>query len=312
MKILVPDAIELNLAVPHAEIVRYRADSVIPPEHRDAEMLVVWGVPHDVLTQDAELMPQLRLAQSLAAGPDSILKAGFAPSVTLAGGAGLHTATVTEHALALTLAMVRQLPQARSAQDDHRWASEIGGVRPLHPEGPITTLIDARVLIWGFGHIGVNLAKVLSSLNANVRGVATTPGIREGFEVVATDQIDAELPTTDVLIMLLPGNEDTRNCLDAHRLSLLPKGSFVVNAGRGITVDETALDQALRSGHLAGAGLDVMATEPLPKDSPLWDAPGCIITPHAAGGRPVGAEKLIFDQAQALAHDWPLLNVIPR
>ena len=180
------------------------------------------------------------------------------------------------------------------------------------PPDTVTSLIGARVLIWGFGNIGQTLAPLLRQLGAEVRGVARTAGSRGGFPVVEEGDLEHELPHTDVLVMILPSTDDTRGALDERRLAALPAHAFVVNVGRGSTVDEDALVAALGAGEIAGAGLDVTAVEPLPEDSRLWDAPHLVLTPHAAGGRPVGADSLISDNVAALLAGEPLRNVIKR
>jgi phosphoglycerate dehydrogenase-like enzyme len=313
MKLLLPDSLPLDPALPEGvRAVVYDASGPVPEEHLDAEALVVWGSSGGDLAAVAGRMPRLRWVQTLAAGPDAVLAAGFPDDVVVTAGIGLHDRPVTEHALALVLALVRRLPAAARAQAEHRWAGELGGVQPLHPPGRVTTLLGARVLVWGFGNIGQNLAPLLSGLGAQVRGVARRAGERSGFPVVAEDALEAELRETDVLVMILPSTPATQNALDAARLACLPPHAQVVNVGRGSTVDEAALVDALAGGRLAGAALDVTAVEPLPADSPLWDAPGLLLTPHAAGGRPVGADELIAGNLAALLTGGELTNVVQR
>ncbi|MGY1590784.1 phosphoglycerate dehydrogenase [Geodermatophilus sp. SYSU D00708] len=313
MKLLLPDSVPLAPDLPDGvRAVTYDASAPVPDEHLDAEALVVWGNAPADLAAVAGRMPRLRWVQTLAAGPDAVLAAGFPEDVVVTAGVGLHSATVTEHALAMVLALVRRLPAAARAQAEHRWARELGGLQPLHPEGAVTTLIDARVLIWGFGAIGQTLAPLLAQLGASVRGAARSAGERSGFAVVAEDDLDAELGRTDVLVMVLPSTPGTTRALDAGRLAALPAHAFVVNVGRGSTVDEAALVAALGEGRLAGAALDVTETEPLPADSPLWDAPNLLLTPHAAGGRPVGADDLVSANLAALLAGGELRNVVDR
>jgi phosphoglycerate dehydrogenase-like enzyme len=314
MKLLLPDSLPLSPRVPDGvDVVTYDAGAPVPDAHLDAEALVVWGSAKDDVAAVAGRMPSLRWVQTLAAGPDSVLAAGFPDDVVITSGVGLHSATVTEHALALTLALVRRLPASARAQDEHRWARELGGTQPLHPEeGPVTTLLDARVLVWGFGQIGQTLAGLLRGLGAHVTGVARSAGERAGFPVVAEADLDAELRRTDVLVMILPADPSTDRALDAGRLAALPDHAYVVNVGRGTTVDEDALVAALTGGTLAGAALDVTAVEPLPAGSPLWDAPNLLLTPHAAGGRPVHADELIAHNVAALVQGEPLRNVVER
>jgi phosphoglycerate dehydrogenase-like enzyme len=313
VKLLLPDSVPLDPALPEGvEAVRYDATAPVPEEHLDAEALVVWGNAPGDLRAVAGRMPRLRWVQTLAAGPDAVLGAGFPDDVVVTSGVGLHDRPVTEHALALVLALLRRLPEAIAAQAEHRWAGELGGLQPLHPPGRVTTLLGARVLVWGFGNIGQNLAPLLQALGAQVTGVGRSAGERVGFPVVAQDQLEAELGRTDVLVMILPATEATTHALGAARLAALPRHALVVNVGRGTTVDEPALVAALTEGIVAGAALDVTEVEPLPADSPLWDAPNLLLTPHAAGGRPVGGDELVGTNLAALLAGRELRNVVAR
>lgn len=181
-------------------------------------------------------------------------------------------------------------------------------------DGRYFTLIGARVTIWGFGSIATRLALYLKTLGAEVTGVATTAGERHGFPVVTDAELDRLLPQTDVLVSLLPATPQTTHALSAHYLSLLPPHAHFVNVGRGATVDEAALLAALNEGRLAGAATDVTETEPLPADSPLWDAPNLIITPHIAGGRPQGIKQFLTEQVRGWKSSGPaaLKNVVTR
>ncbi|MDK8782764.1 NAD(P)-dependent oxidoreductase, partial [Actinotignum timonense] len=168
----------------------------------------------------------------------------------------------------------------------------------------------AKVTIWGYGHIGRHLAGMLKVFGAQVRGLATsrrTEGDIEVYDGANLAQRDEILADTDVLILILPATEATANVVDASVFAALPSRAVVVNVGRGKTVNEEDLAAALREGKIAGAGLDVTATEPLPADSPLWDL-ATIITPHTAGGRPVGAEELILANVRALRDGGEFIN----
>jgi phosphoglycerate dehydrogenase-like enzyme len=313
VKLLLPDSVPLDPALPEGvEAVHYDATAPVPDEHLDAEALVVWGNAPGDLRAVAGRMPRLRWVQTLAAGPDVVLGAGFPDDVVVTSGVGLHDRPVTEHALTLVLALLRRLPEAIAAQAEHRWAGELGGLQPLHPDGRVTTLLGARVLVWGFGNIGQNLAPLLQALGAQVTGVGRSAGERAGFPVVAQDQLEAELGQTDVLVMILPATEATTHALDAARLAALPRHAFVVNVGRGTTVDEPALLAALTERRIAGAALDVTEVEPLPADSPLGDASNLLLTPHAAGGRPVGGDELVGTNLAALLAGRELRNVVAR
>ncbi len=311
MKILLPTSLDLVPDLPDGVVgVPYDVRQEVPTEHRDAEALVVWGNPAARLREAARDLVRLRWVQGLMAGPDALFGAGFDPRVVITAGQGLHDQPVAEHALALVLAGARRLDLAVRAQIGHRWARELGGMQPPGNATRFATLRDAQVVVWGFGSIAQTLAPLLAGLGARVTGIARTPGERGGFPVVEVADLPRVLPTADVLVSLLPSTSQTVGAVGAEVLNLLPDRAWVVNVGRGSTLDEEALVEALRGGRLAGAALDVTATEPLPADSPLWDAPNVIITPHGAGGRPVGSDRLIAHNVRALLARQPMRNVV--
>ncbi|MFV0407605.1 MAG: NAD(P)-dependent oxidoreductase [Propioniciclava sp.] len=286
-------------------------DAPIPTAYLDAEVAILRGQRAAAVSQLAAEAPALRWIQTLAAGPDGVLRAGFGPHVTVTNGRGLHSKTVAEAALAMALAGVLRYPEAFRAQQEHRWAhAEFGAWRTLHPEGQLGSLIDTRVLIWGFGAIGVQTARLFAAMSARVRGVARSAGVREGFPVVTEADLLDELPTTDILVMVLPQEAATRNALSAERLAALPEHAWVINVGRGTTVDQEALNTALRTGKLGGAALDVTYPEPYPADGPLWDAPNTIILPHMAGGVAHGLHALVSENLVRWRAGERLLNVV--
>ncbi|NQX12487.1 phosphoglycerate dehydrogenase [Microbacteriaceae bacterium VKM Ac-2855] len=304
MKVLVPNTIRLEL--PGVDAVDYDPTGPIPEEHLDAEVLIVWRSTSASVQDAAARMPALRLVQTLAAGPDQIQSAGFAPEVLLASGRSLHDETVTEHTLALVLAAIRRLDRMRDAQQQAHWAEEFN-VAQRDPETEQQyTLAGARVAIWGFGSIASHLAPLLKTLGADVFGIASTAGERYGFPVVA--DIAEHLGDVDVLISLLPATEATEKAFDAALIARMKPGAIFVNVGRGATVDEDALLAALGDGRLRVAALDVMREEPLPADSPLWAAPNVILTPHAAGNRPRGASELVRRNLAALDEGGEITN----
>ncbi|ROR97202.1 phosphoglycerate dehydrogenase-like enzyme [Salana multivorans] len=313
MKILLPDSLPLAPELPDdVEVVRYSTASPIPPEHRDAEAIVIWSLTSGWWRENAGLLPNLGLVQSLTAGVDAILAADFRPEALVASGVGLHDVTVAEHALALILAAARRLDVAVRAVGEHRWAAELADAQPLDNATSFTLVHGARVVVWGFGSIGTRLAGLLRALGAHVVGVARTAGEREGFEVVTTDELPRVLGDADVLVAVLPSTPETANAIDADTLALLPTKAWVVNVGRGATLDQAALADALRAGRLAGAALDVVVPEPLPADDELWDAPNLILTPHCAGGRPLGADERIAENLRRWRAGEELVQQVAR
>lgn len=313
MRVLLPLTLDEIPTLPEGvEVARYDPTQPLLDDHLNAEVFVAWGNTNASLRDAAGRLTRLRWVASLAAGSDQILQSGFGDDVVLTSGIGLHNQPVAEHALALLLALVRELPAAAEAQRRHEWSPELGGTRPLHPADRLTTLLGARVLVWGFGSIAQTLAPLLTGLGATVTGVARHAGERAGYPVIAESDIDAHLPSADALVMILPSTPQTDGALSRERIALLPSGALVVNVGRGSTHDEGALVAALTEGRLGGVGLDVTSVEPLPADSPVWDTPRLILTPHAAGGRPVGWADLIAENCRRLLAGEVLANALAR
>lgn len=325
MKILVPD-VPFDLDFPSRlpdggasfgpggtdTVVAYAMNEPVPQEHTDADVLVTWASPPKIVADAASRLTGVRWVQTLSAGPDVALQAGFGPDVVISSGQSLHDDTVAEHALALILATVRRIDASLAAQREHRWAKEIALAQADPATDQEYTLDGARVTIWGFGSIALRLAPLLTALGAEVTGIASREGERAGYPVVGADRLEEQLARTDLLVSLLPALPSTHHILDARRLSLLPPSARFVNVGRGATVDEAALEEALRSGRIAGAALDVTETEPLPSGSPLWDVPNLIITPHVAGGRPRRAAAFLADQLTRWRAGGTPLNVVGR
>lgn len=313
MKLLYPTSIVLDVdslkGFP-ASLHAYDVKQPVPEDLADAEIMVTWTNSADNLKDAAKKMKNLKWIQSLAAGPNDILNAGFDKSIKVTTGSGLHDHTVAEHTLALLLNGARKFYEMRDYQLQGKWPGHLGGPQPDRPKGKFTSLRGANVTIWGFGNIAKTLTPHLQSLGANVRGIARSNGIRNGIEVYGEDKIGELLGKTDALVMILPGSESTKNALNKERLGMLPDHAWIVNVGRGTSVDEEALANALDQGTIGGAALDVFETEPLPEDSRLWKTPNTIISPHAAGGRPQDAEALIADNLRRFCAGQELKNVI--
>jgi phosphoglycerate dehydrogenase-like enzyme len=172
MRMLVPETIDLRtIDVEGVQTVHYDPSQPIPTQHRAAEVLVVWGTPQPLLATTAATMPRLRWVQTLGAGPEAIVAAGFADEVLLTSGRTLHSLPVAEHALALLLAAARRLHELRDAQSERRWAAHLGGRQPLFDTTAFRSLIGAHVVIWGFGSIGQRLASYLLAMEARVTGI---------------------------------------------------------------------------------------------------------------------------------------------
>lgn len=252
----------------------YAGRRSVTPEQL-ARATVILGWPRADMLAGAG---NLRWLHSMWAGTDEYTKPGvLAPGVLLTGSAGTNSQSVSEHMLASLLALYRKLPQCRDQQKAHAW-TDVGSMR---------TLTGACVLVAGAGHVGSDFARLCKAL-----GAGTTIGLRRragepapGFDRTETlEELDALLPQADVVALVLPHSPQTAGLMDAGRIARMKDDAVLLSAGRGSVLDQDALAAAMKGGKLWGAALDVTTPEPLPADSPLWDIPNLLLTPHVAGG----------------------------
>lgn len=244
----------------------------------DAAALVVAASIYDEAVANAVAAAgKLRWIHFITSGVDPLLR--FAPpaGVVITNSASGWAPTVAEHAVAMLLALQRQFLPMRVASSEKRWAQ-------LQMRPALVSLEATTVVLLGFGAISQQIARLLKPFGPRVIAVARTARDHPDVEkVIAVEALDSILGEAGALVAALPGEPSTTQLIDARRLALLPPRAVVVNVGRGETIDEAALAAALRSGHVAGAGLDVFEREPLPSDSPLWDLDNVIVSPHVAG-----------------------------
>jgi phosphoglycerate dehydrogenase-like enzyme len=262
--------------LPEIELVCPETDSGIRDAlSRDAVLVThVW--------RDEYLRPGLRWLQSHSAGYNQYpIDALQQRGVILTSASGVHI-VCAEHAIGLLLALTRDIHLGIRDMPTRRWdthvAPEVGG---------------RTVVIAGLGAIGEAIARRLVGWDVRVIGVTRSPKSYAG--VVADVRPLAELASAcaeaSILMVALPLAAETRRVVSAEVLDALGQG-WVTNVSRGPVIDESALIDRLRDGRLLGAGLDVTETEPLPADSPLWDLPNVVITPHMAGLTPRCGERL--------------------
>jgi phosphoglycerate dehydrogenase-like enzyme len=225
-----------------------------------------------------------------SAGYDVLLRAGVPADVAMTYAVTVHGPAVAEHAVALLLAIARQFPRAAAAQASRTW--DFAAINPQ-----LRSLEDLTVAIVGFGAIGGGIAERLRPMCKRILGVSRSgkPDPRADAMFPHT-RIHEALAQADAVAIAVTFNDETHHLIDAAALHALPAGSLLVNVSRGGVVDSVALREALATGHIAGAGLDVTDPEPLPADDPLWQMPGVLITPHVGsfGSRATG--KRLADQ----------------
>ncbi len=249
---------------------------------------------------------RLKLIHCLGAGVDDVLPArGLPERVIVANNRGMSAEPMAEFGLALVLALIKKLPFFVEAQRAREWR------RALPARAAESTLG-----IVGMGAIGQALAEKAHGLGMRVLATQRTPKSHPAVDVVfGTEGTHELLAQSDVVVLLLPLTDETRGSFGKGELAAMKPGGTLVNLARGGIVDEDALVSALRDEKIAGAIFDVFASEPLPDDSPLWDAPNLWITPHMAGGFPDLLERAIegfAENVRRLERGEPVLNRVDR
>jgi phosphoglycerate dehydrogenase-like enzyme len=243
-----------------------------------ADVLVCSGLWRNDLPAIA---PRLRLVQSCSAGTDQYDRAVIAAAgIRLASAQGCNANAVSEHAIATILALLRRLPEARDNQAKRHWRGMMGDFARREDEAGGKT-----VVVVGTGRIGGRIARLCKALDMRVIGVRrdAARGVEGADRTLGFRDLRTALPEADFLVLACPLTDETRGLVDAAALAAMKPTAQLVNVARGRVVDEPALIAALREGRIAGAALDVVADEPLPAGSPLWDMPQVLVTPHTAG-----------------------------
>ena len=216
------------------------------------------------------------------AGVDPYCKdpAMFANPDCLLTNSNVYGVTIAEHVVMVTLMLLRRMPEYEEVIRNRSWSNQL----------PIRSIRDNEFTILGTGNIGVNVAERLRGMGAaKITGLSRSGRPHPAFdEVRPIADLDAVLPDTKILVMALPGTAETIRILNRARIALLPGDAYVINVGRGTAIEQEPLIKALNEGRIAGAALDVMDPEPLPKDHPLWTAKNLILTPHVSGNMTLG------------------------
>ena len=270
---------------------------------RSADVLfdLDWYAPADLPAN----APRLRWVQATRSGVGEHLRRHGLDrtAVTFTNCAGVHAIPLAEWVVLGLLHLVKDVPMLRAEQERRSWRPHVTRL-----------LAGSRVLLIGLGGLGREIARLLSALRVEVWGMRRSEGpTPDGVvRVVPSEELREALGAVDAVVLACPYTADTHHLIGAAELGALPRGAFVVNVARGPIVDEPALVEALQSGHLGGAALDVFETEPLPADSPLWAMPNVLISPHTASV--VEAEnplivELFVENLRRFLDGRPLRNV---
>ena len=262
----------------------------------DVRYALVWDPPHGFFDR----YPGLRLITILGAGADAFAGRTDLPAVPVARISDPGMARMMSHyVLFAVLRYARDIPLLEAAQRERRW----NYVQP-RPAATVT------VGILGLGELGSLAASELARQGFAVRGWSRSPKAIEGVtSMTGAAGLDGVLATSDIVVAMLPLTADTRRLLDRRRLALMRRGAKLINVSRGAVLDEAALVDALGSGHLGGATLDVFEREPLDPEHPLWTLPNVLITPHLAStAMPASSARQIAENISRSRQGLPLLN----
>jgi phosphoglycerate dehydrogenase-like enzyme len=245
----------------------------------DAEMFVVSNRVYspNVGRIVRERGTSLKWIQFTTAGFDNAIKAGFPPGLVVTNCGGVRSASVAEQAFVLLLALVRHVRAIEKACTQHRW------IRDAISQS-VHNLNGKRMLVAGMGPVGQAIARRALAFDMTVTAVSRAEHPAPPFErVYPRARFREACREADVVVLATALDDELTRIVDRAALAAMPKGAYLVNIARGAMVDEAALVDALTSGHLGGAGLDVTAVEPTPADSPLWDLPNVVLSPHIGG-----------------------------
>ena len=272
-----------------------------------ADILLEWNFAAEDLQQAWSRADRLRWIHWSGAGVDAALFPGACASdVVLTNARGVFDRAMAEYVLGLVCAFAKRLPETLALQRENTWQHRL--TRRI--EGQVATLV-------GIGGIGRATSRLLRLIGMRTIGVGRhSRTVDLDFDqVYSIRDLNQALGQSDFLILSLPATAETEQIIDANALNALKRGAYVINVGRGHSLHEEALINALISERVAGAALDVFVNEPLARDHPLWSMDNVIISPHMSGdyiGFAVALAEVFLDNLHRYQMGWPLLNQIDK
>jgi phosphoglycerate dehydrogenase-like enzyme len=266
---------------------------------------------------DRDVFPsatRLRWVQSPAVGVGSLMFAEvLASDVVITSARGIRARAIAEHVLGVTIALARHLPVAIRAQAARYWAQE-------ELEGPaaVRTLQGMRMGIIGLGAIGGEVARIAAPFGFAVSAIrrrVDQPRPEGIDEVWPPERLLDLLAASDVVVVAAPHTPDTKRLIGRPEIAAMRHGAFLINVARGKLIDDAALVEALEDGRVGGAALDVFTTEPLERESPYWDMPNVIVTPHTSGAMQdywTPLVDLFAENLRRFESGRPLLNMVDK
>ena len=302
-----PDVSDFGAQFPNATIVVATGAENQIREIADAD--AIYGLPSRDVFRAAR---KLRWIHNPGTGIDTIrsIPELVDSDVILTNALGPHVNPMADHVFAQLLALTHRIPQLWDDQKAHRWQTGLHDTKVVELNGKTLGVI-------AMGGLGQAIARRGVGFGMRVIGVdqrAVTPP--DGVEAVwGIDRLDDLLSTSDFVAVASPLTRQTKGMIDQRRIGLIRRGGYLLVISRGGIVNEDALVKALRDGHLAGAGIDVTETEPLPPDSPLWETPNLLISPHSSALTPEmweGRREIYRENLRRFLAEEPLINVCDK
>lgn len=272
---------------------RYKSrNDLTPSDVKDVEIII--GNLEPKLLKFCE---NLKLLQLNNAGTEGFTAEGVIPDgAILTNASGAYGLAISEHMIASLMCLMKKLDLYKLNQEKHLWKDE----------GPVKAIYGSKTLVVGFGDIGSEFALRMNALGSEVKAIRKNILSKPDYikSLHTMDDFYACLKEADIVATCLPGNSETQNVFDSNAFSNMKDGAYLINVGRGSAIDTDALCEALISGKIGGAILDVTSPEPLPEDHKLWDMPNVLLTPHVSGGYHVKAthDRIIEIAARNLKH----------
>ena len=293
----------LEKLVPDALFITPDASGASADQIRSAHV-IIGGLSKENLA----LADNLEWMQVVSAGVTDIVASGTFPArAVLTNATGAYGLAISEHMIGMLLSIQKKLHLYRDNQASQLWRNE----------GPVTAIEGSTTLVVGLGDIGGDFARKMKGLGSYTIGIRKHPVHRPDFldELHPMDQLDRLLPKADVVALSLPETPETVGIINRERVGLMKPTAILLNVGRGNAIDTDALCDALESGRLGGAGLDVTSPEPLPSDHRLWRLRNAVITPHISGGFQLQATQdrimqIIVDNFGRYTRGEKLANVV--
>ena len=289
-----------------------------PPEE-DEEFLamlgeaeVLYDFPQGHVRDLTRAAPNLRWLQASMAGAGEVAKkAGLLETdVVVTTASGVYSGPLAEFVVMAMLQHAKNLDRLRRDKAEKAWHQAYND-----------TLENKTLCVVGMGNIGRAIAERVRPFGTRILGVKRTvreddPARSHADELHCTERLRDALAEADYVVVTLPGTPETRHLVDADTIAAMKPGTYFANVGRGSVVDEGALVEALQSGHLSGAALDVFEVEPLPQESPLWELENVIVSPHATDMVPALINErqtdLFCDNLRRYLEGEPLVNVLDK